>query len=136
MNIGVEKWLSHLPFAEEHAGDGIVLTGLLVPGDPGGLHVLVGELRLSFLNEDIVEIEPVATSESLFAHEDEGMVRVLVRRGAPVEDVRPSELCNKVLPQRRPFALSVRPLVVTLGPRARFRDLEREFLLSQSLIDA
>ena len=140
MNISVEKWICCLPFAEEQAGDGIVLTGRLIAGEVGYFHLLVGELRLSFLPKDIAVIEPLVTSELLLPGESRGLgpvatVRIVVRHGAPIQDIRPSELCERVLPERRPFALSVRPRVITLGPRTRFRDLEREFLLSQLLVD-
>jgi hypothetical protein len=138
MNIRVEKLLSGLPFAEEQAGDGIVLTGRLLAGEVDYFHCLIGELRLSFLPEDIEEVEPLSTSELLLSQEGigtAGTVRIVVRRGAPVQDIRPSELCEKMQPLRRPFALSVRPRVITVGPFTRFRDLEREFLLGRMLID-
>jgi hypothetical protein len=141
MNISVEKWLCCLPFAEEQAWDGIVVTGRLTAGEVGYVHCLVGELRLSFLPEDITAIEPLVAPDLLLPEESKGLgsvatVRILIRRRAPVQDIRPSELCERALPERRPFALSVRPRVITLGPRTRFRDLEREFLSSQLLVDA
>lgn len=137
MNIKLETWLSRLPMAEEQVGDGIVLSGRLMPGAAGEFRILAGQLCLSFLRADILEIEPVSvpTADGLLQPPVQPEVRVLLRQGAPIQDVRAAELCDQILPQRRPFALSVRPLTITLGPCTRFRDLEREFLLSQSLIE-
>lgn len=133
VDIALGKWLLDLPFAEEHAGNGIVLIGRPIASNLDHFHCLVGQLQLSFLLQDILEIEPVSPLELPLSEVNKGVARILVRRGAPIQDIRLSELCDPGLPQRRPFALSVRPLVITLGPRRRFRDLEREFLLTNSL---
>jgi len=135
VSSAVEKLLSSLPFAEEHAAHGIVLTGRAVSVVGGSFHFTVGELCFSFLPGDIVDIEPPLTSELLLPQEHTGTVRILIRHGARVQDIRPREICGHRLPGRRPFALSARPPVITLGPCTRFRDLEREFLLTHALID-
>ncbi|HEY8455795.1 MAG TPA: hypothetical protein VIL34_09390 [Actinopolymorphaceae bacterium] len=135
MSSGFNHWLSRLPLADEQAADGIVLTGRVFAGGLDQVHVLVDDLRLTFRAEDIVEVEEVPTSGGDRLHLAPRVFRVVVRPGAPLQDARPGELCERPSPGRRPFALSVRPPVITLGPATRFRDLEREFLLSQGLID-
>ena len=134
VSSAVEKLLSRLPFAEEHAGNGIVLTGCVVADVGASLHFTVGEFCFSFLPEDIIDIEPPLSSE-LLPQEHAGTIRILIRRGARVQDIRPRKFCGQRLPGKRPFALSVRPPVITLGPCTRFRDLERKFLLTHALID-
>jgi hypothetical protein len=135
INSRVDRLLSRLPLVEEHAGHGIVLTGRPIAGDVGHLHFLSGEFCFSFRLEDVLDIEVLDTAELPFSQEDAGTFRVLIRRGARVQDIRPGEFCDQGSPRRRPFALAVRPRVITMGPHTRFRDLEREFLLARGLID-
>jgi len=112
-----------------------VLTGRPIAGDVGCLRFLSGEFCFSFRLEDILDIEVVETAEIPFSREGAGTIRVLIRRGARVQDIRPGEFCDQSSPGPRPFALAVRPRVITLGPQTLFRDLEREFLLTRALID-
>jgi len=134
MNIDLEKWLSQLPIVEEEIGHGILLNGWLVPGEIDQISIIVGELRLSFFSSDVVETKSVGSTEHL--PPSAGVpIRLVVRRGAPILDIcleRPSEGFSQ---QRRPFALSVRPPTIIRGPSNKFRDLERQFLQSHSLID-
>jgi hypothetical protein len=135
MSMDVEKWLSHLPIAEEHIGEGILLNVEFMPSAPGEARILVGELCLTFLREDILDIEPAAELENLpppHLH----LIRIVVRKGAPLLDARAKDLCGTAAPGRRPFALSTRPSIITHDPSPRFRDLEHQFLQRQSLIDA
>jgi hypothetical protein len=133
MSMDVEKWLSHLPIAEEHFGEGILLNGEFMPSAPGEARILIGELCLTFLREDILDIEPAAELETSppLAH----LIRIVVRKGAAFLDARAKDLCCTAGPGRRPFALSTRPSIITHDPSPRFRDLEHQFLQRQSLID-
>jgi hypothetical protein len=133
MSMDVEKWLSHLPIAEEHIGEGILLTGEFVPSAPREARILVGELCLTFLREDILDIEPAAELEN--APPLPRRIHIVVRKGARLLDAREKDLCGTAVRGRRPFALSTRPSIVTDDPPPRFRDLERQFLQRQSLID-
>jgi len=63
-------------------------------------------------------------------------VCVLIRANSPILDIQFHKLCERLPPQRRPFALAVRPAHHLLGFTDRFRDLEREFLAKNGLIDA
>jgi hypothetical protein len=134
MNIDVAEWLCRLPLADEQAGDGIVLDGWLVPGEDGRTDISVRGLRLSFRSQDVLETQSVET-EDAYAPSSPRAVRLLVRRGAAVLDIRPDEFCVALPPRRKPFALAVRPSHQLLGPANRFRELEREFLQKHGLID-
>lgn len=133
MSIDIGRWLARLPIAEGHLTQGILLTGTFLPSVPGQVHILVGELCLMFLREDIVEVEPAADPPG--AAPDAGRVRIVVRKGAPLLGARARDLCATATP-RRPFALAVRPRVITHDPSPRFRDLERQFLQRHALVDA
>ena len=135
MKVDVAQWVSLLPRAEEQAGDGIVLDGWLGRGQNGRVDIFVGGLRLSFRLRDILAIESV-TTEDTSAQASPRPVRVLVRRGAALLDIRPAELCERLPSHQKPFALAVRPYHRVLGGANRFRELEREFLLTHGLIDA
>ena len=135
MKIDVAQWVALLPLAEEPTVDGIVLSGWLAPGADGQADLFVGELRLSFQTDDFLEIEPVET-EDVRPSGSPRLAHILLRRGAPILDIRLDALCEGKPPQLKPFALAVRPSHLLLGPVSRFRDLEREFLLKHGLIDA
>ena len=134
MKIDVAQWIALLPLAEERTVDGIVLSGWLTPGENGQADLFVGGLRLSFQTDDFLEIEPVET-EDLRPSGSPRLAHVLLRRGAPILDIRLDALCKAQPSQLKPFALAVRPSHLLLGPASRFRDLEREFLLKHGLID-
>ena len=134
MNVDIVQWLSGLPGADEHAGDGLVLDGWLGRSEDGRAEIFVRGLRLSFRVRDILEIEFVET-EDASAPSSRRPVRLLVRRGAAVLDMRPDELCEALPPKTKPFALAVRPSHRAVGPANRFRELERAFLLKHGLID-
>jgi hypothetical protein len=136
MKTNIEQWLAHLPLADEQAGDGFVLTGRLVSVDGDEVRIVVGEPCLSFSPDDILDIAPVEVTEQLGPTPSPGTVRVAIRRGASLLDARPGTLIDGLPPPRRPFALATRPTPIILDPVPRFRELERRFLLSQSLIDA
>jgi alpha-beta hydrolase superfamily lysophospholipase len=142
MSIDVGKWLAQLPIAEGHLTQGILLTGTFLPSEPGQVHILVGALCLMFLREDIMDVEPAGDLEGAApaaglegVAPDADRVRIAVRKGAPLLGARAKELCATAT-QRRPFALAVRPRVITHDPSPRFRELERQFLQRQSLVDA
>lgn len=135
MKVEVAQWLCRLPLADEKVGDGIVLDGWLVPGGDGRADVSVRGLRLSFRSQDVLETQSVETEDAP-APSSPRAVRLLVRRGAAVLDIRPDEFCDALPLGRKPFALAVRPSHQVLGPANRFRELEREFLLKHGLIDA
>lgn len=134
MKVDVAQWVSRLSLAEEQAGDGIVLDGWLGRVEDGRADIFVSGLRISFRLRDILEAESVETDDAS-APSSPRPVRLLVRRGAAVLDVRPEELCEVFLPRQKPFALAVRPSHLVLGPASRFRELEREFILKHGLID-
>jgi hypothetical protein len=134
MKIDVARWVALLPLAEEPTVEGIVLSGWLAPGEDGQADLFVGGLRLSFQIDDLLEIEPEA--EDVRPPGSPRLVHILLRRGAPILDIRLDALCQEQPPQLKPFALAVRPSHLLLGPVSRFRDLEREFLLKHGLIDA
>lgn len=131
--MDVEKWLSHLPIAEEHIGEGILLNGEFMPSAPGEARILVGELCLTFHREDILDTEPAAELENSLPLRH--VIRIVVRKGAPLLDARAKDLCGAALPARRPFALTTRPSIMTSDPAPCFRDLEHQFLRRESLID-
>ncbi len=133
MKVDVAQWLCRLPLAEEQAAEGIVLDGWLVSDEEGRADILVKGLRLSFRGQDILESESVET-EGASAPSSPRHVRLLVRRGAAVLDIRPDELCDAYPSHQKPFALAVRPSHLVLGPANAFRELEREFLLKHGLI--
>jgi hypothetical protein len=133
MSMDVEKWLSHLPIAEERIGEGILLNGEFMPSAPGEARILVGELCLTFLREDILDLELAAELEN--SPPRPHLIRIVVRKGAPLLDARAKDLCGTAVPGRRPFALSTRRSIITYDPSPRFRDLEHQFLQRQSLID-
>ena len=135
MKVDVVHWLSLLPLAEEHAGEGIVLNGWIGCGENGRAEIFASGLRLSFGSQDILDIEPAGT-DFVSATSPLKPVRVVVRRGATLLDVRPDTLCEDLLPQQKPFALAVRLSHQPIGPADRFRELEREFLRKHGLIDA
>jgi hypothetical protein len=135
MNIDVDRWLECLPIAEARTGDGMVIAGQLTAGPAHGVWLLVGELCLAFRLGDILEVVPVAPTERSVASTSQQGVRVLVRRGAPLLDVGLSKATGFEERQRRPFALSARPLTTQVSPCPHFLRLEREFLLRESLID-
>jgi hypothetical protein len=135
MKVDLAQWLFRLPLAEEKAADGIVLAGWLGRGEDGRVDIFAGRLRLSVRSQEILEIESAETDE-VSATFSLKPVRVVVRRGAALLDIRPDELCKELPPQRKPFALAVRPSHRPLGPADRFRQLEREFLRKHGLIDA
>src|SRR5512134_512824 len=126
MKIDIAQWVSRLPLAEEQVGDGIALEGWLGHGEDGRADIFVCGLRLSFRLRDILETECVET-EDASAPSSPRPVRLLVRGGAAVLDIRPEELCEALPPRRKPFALAVRPSHRVLGTANRFRELEREF---------
>jgi hypothetical protein len=134
MKVDVAQWVSRLPLAEEQVGDGIVLDGWLGRAEDGRADIFVSGLRLSFRLQDILETQSVGM-EDPSAPSSPRPVRLLVRRGAAVLDIRPDQLCEICLSRRKPFALAVRPSHLVLGPANRFRELEREFLLKHGLID-
>lgn len=134
MKVDIAQWVSRLPLAEEQAGDGIVLDGWLGHGEDGRVDIFVSGLRLSFRSQDILEAESVEI-DNASAPSSPKPVRLLVRRGAAVLDIRPEELCETFPPRRKPFALAIRPSHLVLGPASRFRELEREFLLKHGLMD-
>ena len=134
MNLDIEKWLSHIPLAEEVVGEGIVLSGWLVPSKPEELCILIGELYLVFHRIDIVGMELVTSIEDPGELKPAIEVRIVIRRGSPILDIRLGQLREVLSPQQRPFAFSVRPLSITLKPASRFRNLERQFLEDAGLI--
>jgi hypothetical protein len=134
MNVDIVQWVSRLPCADEHAGDGFVLDGWLGRGEDGRAEIFVRGLRLSFRLRDILEIESIETEDGS-APSSRRPARLLVRRGAAVLDIRLDELCEALPPKRKPFALAVRPSHRGVGPANRFRELERAFLLKHGLID-
>ena len=133
MSMDVENWLSHLPMAEEHICEGILLNGEFIPSAPGEARVLVGELCLTFLCEDILDIERAAESEDSSLHLR--MMRIVIRKGAHLLDARAKDPSVASVPGKRPFALAARPSI-TYNPSPRFRELERQFRERHSLIDA
>jgi hypothetical protein len=133
MRMDIEKWLSHLPIAEEHIVEGILFDVEFISSTPGEARVVVGELCLTFLREDILDIESAAEMENSPPH---GPFRIVVRKGAPLLDARANEICGKVALGRRPFALSARPSIITHAHSPRFRELEHQFLKRHILIDA
>jgi hypothetical protein len=132
--VDIKKWLSHLPAAEEHFGEGILLYGELMPSAPGEARIAVGEVCLTLLRDDILSIEPATELENAPPHLD--LIHIVVRKGAPLLDARAKDLCDTAVPGKRPFSLAIRPSVITHDPFPRFRALEHEFLQRQSLIDA
>ena len=134
MNRDSEKWPSHLPIAEEVVGEGIVLNGWLVPSKPETLCIVTSELCLVFHQIDIIEIESVTSIEDPAELQPAIPVRIVIRREAPILDIRLAKLREGLSPQHRPFALAVRPLTITIGPANRFRDLERGFLEGEELV--
>jgi hypothetical protein len=133
MSMDVEEWLSRLPIAEEHTGQGILINGEFIPGAPGEVRFLVGELCLTFLREDILDIERAAESEDPPPHRL--WMRIVVRKGACLLDARAKDLCVTSVPGKKPFALAARPSI-TYNPSPRFRELEHQFRQRHSLIDA
>jgi hypothetical protein len=133
MGMDVEKWLSQLPIAEERISEGILLNGEFMPSAPGEARILVGELCLTFLREDVLDAARAAELENSWPLPQ--LVRVVVRKGAPLLDARAKDLCGTALPGRRPFALSARPSIITSDPSPCFRDREHQFLQRQSLVD-
>ena len=135
MKVDVVHWVSRLPLAEESVGEGIVLEGWLGRGEDSRADIFTGRMRLSFRWQDILEIEPAAMDDGP-VEDSLILVRVAVRRGAALLDIRPEELCGRLPPKPKPFALAVRPSHEPLGRADRFRELEREFLRKHGLIDA
>jgi hypothetical protein len=135
MKVDVVQWLSRLPLAEEQAGDGIVLDGWLGRGEHGRADIFTGGLRISVRSQEILEVGSAET-DRIPAPFSLKPVRIVVRRGAALLDIRPHELCEQLPPKRKPFALAVRPSHQPLGPADRFRELEREFLRKHGLTDA
>lgn len=135
--LDVEEWLATLLVAEEESGDGIVLDGWVLTSELTGeiekVRLVVGGLYLSFAREDVTDIESVVAAGHGSVPPGAFASRVVVRRGAPILDIRLERLCLQQT--RRPFALSVRPSTITLGPSNRFRELERQFLRDHSLVD-
>jgi hypothetical protein len=132
MNVDVAQWIAHLPRADEQVGDGLVLTGYVLPAGAGEMRLAVGEVGLAFALADILDVAPA--QEDFGPASSTPAVRVVVRRGASLLDARPAMLVTGR--PRMPFALSVRLTPVVLEPSRRFRDLERRFLLDHSLLDA
>jgi hypothetical protein len=129
MSIDIEKWISHLPIAEEEelAAEGILLGGRLISGKTGEICVQSGPLILTFSQDDILQMEksPVEEDQSI----------IVIRREAPLLESRPSELCDLTTSKRRPFALAVRSRDIIAGPGRRFRNLERQFLANEGLLE-
>jgi len=134
MNDEIVQWVSRLPLVDERAGDGLVLDGWLGRSENGRAEIFVRGLRLSFRLRDILEIESLET-DAAATPSARTPVRLVVRRGAGVLDIRLSELCEGLTPKQRPFALTVRPSHRAIGPANHFRELERAFLLKHGLID-
>lgn len=133
MNSEIANLLARLPPAEEELGDGIVLTGRLLPRAPNEVNVLSGGFCFTFFLKDVLAIEPIGIEEleKQFASKEE--VRVLVRRHAPILNILPGQLYSGLLTRQRPFALSVRSAALTLRIANRFRTMEQEFLSRHSL---
>jgi hypothetical protein len=135
MKAEIEQWLVQLPFAEGEVGDGLVLTGWLLPTESGLTRIVAGELCLLFSTDDVLDVEPVGVTEQFGPTSASGALRVAIRRGAPLLDARPGVLSDGPRPPRRPFALATRLVPMILDPAPRFRELERQFLLDNSLMD-
>jgi len=128
MSIDIEKWISLLPIAEELTTEGILLSGQIINGKAGEICVLSGTLKLTFSQDDILKME-----NSLI----EGQSIIVIRRKAPLLELEsiPSELCDVLSSKRRPFALTVRSRNILVGPSQRYRNLERQFLVNEGLLE-
>lgn len=128
MSIDIEKWISRLPLAEELAAEGILLSGQIINGGAGKICVLSGALRLTFSQDDVLKME-----NSLV----EGQSAIVIRRKAPLLELEsmPSELCDVLSSKRRPFALAVRSRNILVGPSQKYRNLERQFLVNEGLLE-
>lgn len=111
-----------------------MLTGCLLPTEADEVRIVVGEFCLSFSRGDVLGVAPVEAAEHAGMKPPAGTARIAVRRGAPLLDARLGMLIHES--SQRPFALSSRPLRLTIDPAPRFRELERQFLLSNSLVGA
>jgi hypothetical protein len=58
MNVDVAQWIAHLPRADEQVGDGLVLTGYVLPAGAGEMRLAVGEVGLAFALADILDARP------------------------------------------------------------------------------
>src|SRR5262245_14052045 len=114
-NSDPEQWVAQLPMAEAEFGDGLVLTGCLVPTKADEIRIVVGEFCLSFSPGDVLDVAPVGATEHVGMSPPAGTVRIAIRRRAPLLDVRLAVLIHEPSP-RRPFALSTRPLPLILDP--------------------
>lgn len=132
--MDLEQWVAQLPVSEVEFGDNLVLTGCLLPTEADEIRVLVGDFCLSFSCNDVLGVAPVGAAEDIGMKSPAGTARIAVRRGAPLLDARLGVLIHGS--SRKPFALSSRPWPLTLDPAPRFRELERQFLLSNSLVGA
>ena len=99
-----------LPIAEEHTGHGILINGEFIPGAPEEARFLVGELCLTFLREDILDIERAAESEDPPPHRL--WMRIVVRKvlacWMPVRRIFVSHRCREKSPLRLPLGLPSR----------------------------
>lgn len=133
-NRDPEQWAAQLPMAVAEFGDGLLLTGYLVPTEADEIRIVVGGVCLSFSSGDVLDLAPVGAAEQVGMSPSAGTARIAIRRGAPLLDARLGMLIHES--SRRPFALSTRPLSLMLDLAPRFRELERRFLLSHSLTSA
>ena len=129
MLIDIDTWLSQLPLAEAEVTDGLLFVGDLISSTPKEGRISVGEMRLTFSREDILDMEPLAEPKNGCQHPTH---RILVRRGARLWE---ADLRSALPPGRRPFALSVRSPDIAYNQALRFRALEHDFLQRHGLLD-
>jgi hypothetical protein len=128
-----ERWIAHLPDADEEAADDLVLVGQLLSAPTEWIRIVSGDLCLTFSTADILSVErsDAPRDEAL---EGAWPARLIVQRGAALWDVCPRECVAGLLPSgRQPFALSARSTSTPAIPRVRFPRLEEEFLVRNGL---